>query len=307
MKKLVFGAAALALLSASLLLALRNAPARPTASEAVAGARPASAAAASPVTSRVTSRVAAEGRVVTYPGAEVVVGTDFAGTLVRLAVKEKDVVRRGDVLAEFNCSEEKAALGQARARITEAEADVRLALFELARAERLKETKVGTPQAVDKAARDHDAAVARRATAAAQAEGLVARIAKARITAPLDGVVLQRHAETGETVDRGARLVTIANLNRLRVEAEVDEADSERITLGAVARVRAEGDPTATWMGRVEEIPDAVTFRRLKPQDPGRPSDTRILLVKIALTTPTPLKLGRRVELEIESVPKTNR
>ena len=196
-----------------------------------------------------------------------------------------------------------AALVQARARVTEAEADVRLALFELSRAERLRETKVGTQQAVDKAARDRDAAVARRATAAAQAEGLVARIAKARVTAPLDGVVLQRHAETGETVDRGARLVTIANLNRLRVEAEVDEADSERIALGAVARVRAEGDATAIWMGRVEEIPDAVTFRRLKPQDPGRPSDTRVLLVKIALTSPAPLKLGRRVELEIESAP----
>jgi HlyD family secretion protein len=295
MKKLVFGAAVLLLLSAPLLFGWRNNPAR--------AVQTAPASAPSPA----VPLVAAEGRVVTYPGDEVIVGTDFAGTLVRLAVKEKDVVRRGDLLAEFNASEEKAALVQARARVTEADADVRLALFELGRAERLRETKVGTQQAVDKAARDRDAATARRATAEAQAEGLVARIAKARVTSPLDGVVLQRHAETGETVDRGARLVTIANLSRLRVEAEVDEADSERIALGAVARVRAEGDATATWLGRVEEIPDEVTFRRLKPQDPGRPSDTRVLLVKIALTSPTPLKLGRRVELEIESASKTAR
>jgi HlyD family secretion protein len=285
MKKLVFGAAVLLLLSAPLLFGWRNGPARTV--------RTAPASAPSPA----VPLVAAEGRVVTYPGDEVIVGTDFAGTLVRLAVKEKDVVRRGDLLAEFNASEEKAALVQARARVTEADADVRLALFELGRAERLRETKVGTQQAVDKAVRDRDAATARRVTAEAQAEGLVARISKARVTSPLDGVVLQRHAETGETLDRGARLVTIANLSRLRVEAEVDEADSERIALGAVARVRAEG----------EEIPDAVTFRRLKPQDPGRPSDTRVLLVKIALTSPTPLKLGRRVELEIESASKTAR
>ncbi|MEO6326457.1 MAG: efflux RND transporter periplasmic adaptor subunit [Thermoanaerobaculia bacterium] len=295
MKKLVFGSAALVLLSAPLLFAWRNAaPAR--AARTSGSTPPASAAVVAP-------RVAAEGRVVTYPGGEVVVGTDFAGTLLRLAVKEKDVVRKGDLLAELNASEEKAALVQARARITEAEADVKLAHFELARAQRLRETKVGTEQAVDKASRDREAAVARRDTAAAQAEGLVARIAKSRVLSPLDGVVMQRHAETGETVDRGARLVTVANLKQLRVEAEVDEADSERIALGAVARVKAEGDPTATWLGRVEEIPDAVTFRRLKPQDPGRPSDTRVLLVKIALPEKTPLKLGRRVELSIESAP----
>jgi hypothetical protein len=49
----------------------------------------------------------------------------------------------------------------------------------------------------------------------------------------------------------------------------------------------------------VEEIPDAVMARRLKPQDPGRPSDTKVLLVKIALGGKTPLKLGQRVEVAI--------
>ena len=39
--------------------------------------------------------------------------------------------------------------------------------------------------------------------------------------------------------------------------------------------------------------------RRLKPQDPCRPSDTRALLVKIALAETTPLKLGQRVEVTI--------
>ena len=43
----------------------------------------------------------------------------------------------------------------------------------------------------------------------------------------------------------------------------------------------------------------AVTGRRLKPQDPGKPTDTRVLLAKIAFDGRAPLKLGRRVELEI--------
>jgi hypothetical protein len=51
----------------------------------------------------------------------------------------------------------------------------------------------------------------------------------------------------------------------------------------------------------VEEIPDAVTGRKVKPQDPARPTDTRVLLVKVALAGHEGLKLGRRVEIDIEA------
>ncbi|HEV8267366.1 MAG TPA: efflux RND transporter periplasmic adaptor subunit [Thermoanaerobaculia bacterium] len=244
-------------------------------------------------------RVLADGRVVAYPGAEVQVGTDFAGTLKRVVVKEKDVVKKGDLLAELDASEERAALEQARARIAEADADLKLAEFELSRADQLLRTKVGTAQAADKAARDVAASKARRATAEAEVARLAAVVAKSRILSPITGAVLSRKSEPGETVSRGTPLFVVADLDRVRVEAEVDESDSGRIALGARATVRAEGDSERTFAGRVEEIPDAVTSRRLKPQDPGRPSDTRVLLVKIALDEKTPLKLGRRVEVEI--------
>ena len=39
--------------------------------------------------------------------------------------------------------------------------------------------------------------------------------------------------------------------------------------------------------------------RRIRPEDPGRPTDSRVMLVKIAMAEPTPLKLGQRVEVEI--------
>lgn len=243
-------------------------------------------------------RVVAEGRVSTYPGREVVVGTDFPGRLLRVAVEEKQRVTKGDLLAEIDVSEERAALAEAKARVAEADADVRLAEAEIARASQLFEAKVGTKQAVDRAERDRDAARARHATARAQVDALGARIAKARVVAPISGVVLAKHVSTGETVERGARVATIADLERLRVEAEIDEADAGRIRLGAPAAVRAEGE-SATWQGTVEEIPDAVTGRKLKPQDPARPSDTRVLLVKVALATHEGLQLGRRVDLEI--------
>jgi len=246
------------------------------------------------------ARVVAEGRVSTYPGKEVVVGTDFAGTLEKVAVEENQRVGKGELLATFDVSEERASLAEAKARVSEAEADVRLAEAEIVRARQLFEGKVGPKQAVDRAERDRDAARARRETAKAEADRLSARIAKARITAPLAGVVLAKHVSSGETVDRGARIATVADVDRLRVEAEVDEADTGRVRLGAPVLVRAEGE-AATWRGTVAEIPDSVTGRKLKPQDPARPTDTRILLVKVALASHEGLKLGRRVEVEIEA------
>lgn len=96
----------------------------------------------------------------------------------------------------------------------------------------------------------------------------------------------------------GRPLMRIADLTRTRVDAEVDEFDAAAMVAGARVTVTAEGYDTR-WAARVEEIPDAVTGRRLKPDDPGRPTDTRILLVKIAFDEPTPLKLGQRVDFEI--------
>src|SRR5262245_26482113 len=98
---------------------------------------PAAPAATAP--SRAGSVVAAEGRVVAYPGAEVVVGTDLAGTLVVLEVKEKEKVRRGQLLAQLRSDDHRAALEEAKARGLEAEADIRLAVAEVERARQLWE------------------------------------------------------------------------------------------------------------------------------------------------------------------------
>jgi RND family efflux transporter MFP subunit len=246
--------------------------------------------------------VAAEGRVVAYPGSEVVVGTDLAGTLVVLKVQEKEKVRRGQLLAELRSDDHRAALEEAKARVLEAEADIRLAEAEVERARTLWNQAVGSRQAVDKAERDVDTARARRGTAKATADRLAAVLAKTRILSPIDGVVIARHADSGETLEAGQRILTVADLSKVRIEAELDEFDAGRVSLRDHVRVTAEGYDGQFWAGEVEEIPDAVVGRRLKPQDPGKPEDTRVLLVKIALQESTPLKLGQRVELRIRGL-----
>jgi RND family efflux transporter MFP subunit len=243
-------------------------------------------------------RVVAEGRIVTYPGSEVTIGTDVAGTIERLNVEEKESVKAGDVIAVIKADDTRAALSVARARVGEADADIRLFAAEVERAKHLFHEDVGSKQAWDKAERDLDSARARLASVAAEVRRLEALVEKTVITAPIDGVIITRHAHAGESVESGNPIVTLANLDRVRVEAEIDEYDTARIHLGAAVDVTAEGFGR-TWRGTIEEIPDTVVNRRLNPQDPAKPIDTRVLLVKVAFAEETPLKLGQRVEVKI--------
>jgi HlyD family secretion protein len=252
-------------------------------------------------------RVIAEGRVVTYPGSEVVVGTEIAGRIITLPVEEKMAVRRGDLIAEINADDLRAYRAEAVAHAAEAEADIRFYERESRREELLIARRAGTPQTLDGHRRSLDSAVARRAAALATRDRYDALIAKTHIVAPINGVISARHAHPGETVDPATKLVTIVDLSRLRIEAEVDEFDTVRVALGARVRISAEGHGDLSWPGAIEEVPDSVVPRRLRPEDPGRPIDSRVLPVKVAFEGASPLKLGQRVEVAIAVDPTISR
>jgi RND family efflux transporter MFP subunit len=264
-----------------------------------------SRAAASADTPNVTAHalVAADGRVVTYPGGEVVVGAERAGRVVRLLVDEGRVVKKGELLAEIESDALRAALREAQAQVVEAEAEARLAELTLHRREDLAREKIVAAHDLDQARRDLEIARARVDTARAAVARDEAQLRETRIVSPIAGTVTARHVQPGEMLEVGRRVVTLADLRRLRIEAEADEADAAALALGATVEIRADGFPGRTWSGRVEEIPESVTLRRLKPQDPGRPTDTRVLSVKVAFAEPTPLKLGTTVELKIAATP----
>jgi RND family efflux transporter MFP subunit len=254
-----------------------------------------------PVAIAAPDRVTAEGRVVAYPGAEVTVGTEVLGTIVRMPAREKAAVRQGDLLVELRADEVQAGLRAARARLTEAEVGLRL---ERARAglDRILPALSGREPLSAEARRENfTAALARRDAARATVDQLEAESAKYRILAPIDGVVIDRRADPGETVSPATALLTLVNLQRLRVEAEVDEFDIPRVRPLARATITAEGYGGRRWRGEVEEIADAVVPRRTRPEDPGRPADTRVLLVQVALREDHPLRFGQRVEVEIET------
>jgi RND family efflux transporter MFP subunit len=243
--------------------------------------------------------VAAEGRVVAYPGAEVRVGAERGGRLVRVLVAEGAAVRKGQLLAEIESDEPRAALAEARARVAEEEAEGRLADANLARRERLAEERILAANDLDQATRDVETARARVETARATVVRYEALLAKSRIAAPISGSVIAREVDAGQMVETGDHAFTIADLGRLRIEGEAHEADAGAVVLGAEVTITADGYPGHAWRGTVEEIPGSVTLRRIKPQDPSRPTDARVLAVKVAFGEPNPLKLGTTVDLRI--------
>jgi RND family efflux transporter MFP subunit len=246
-----------------------------------------------------STAVRTEGRLATYPGAQVNVSSERAGILDVLAVQENQKVAKGQLIGHLRSHDLEAQIAQEKARLAEIKADIRLYELEAQRYKKLFEAKVGTEQAEQKAERDLELAQARLGTEEATIAELQTQLDKTYIHSPISGVVLKRNKQQGENVDIGESIVTIADLNRVRIEAEVDEFDLANVKLNEQVVIHAEGFDR-TWKAHVEEIPGQVEGRKLKPEDPGRPVDTRVLLVKIAFDEPTPLKLGQRVEVDLK-------
>jgi HlyD family secretion protein len=245
------------------------------------------------------SRITAEGRVVAYPGAQVTVSTEVLGTIINMPVVEKTAVHKGDLLVEIRSDDVQASLREAHHHLTEVEAALRLEQLRNRLDSILPVVRGKDSQQSDVRRDSLTLATSRRDAAKAAINRLEAEAAKYRIVAPIDGVVIARLVDPGETVSPASPLLTIVDLSRLRVEAEVDEFDIEAITPRAEVTITAEGYPDRRWRGEVEEIADAVVARQLRPEDPGRPGDTGVLPVKIAFREPCPLKLGQRVEIVV--------
>ena len=259
------------------------------------------AGAVAPPSAPVSTGIAAEGRVVAYPGAEVRVGAERAGRLVRVLVEEGARVQKGQLLAEIDSDELRAELAEARAKVVEADAEVRLSEATLARRRALQEQRIVAAHDLDQAERDFETARARVETAQASVARYAALVAKSRIAAPIAGTVTARRVDAGQMVEIGDHAFTVADLGRLRVEGEAHEADAGGVAMGATVFITADGYPGRSWRGTIEEVPDSVTLRRIKPQDPSRPTDARVLAVKVAFAEPVPLRLGTTVDLRITS------
>jgi HlyD family secretion protein len=247
--------------------------------------------------------VRADGRVVTAEGGRVTVGAEATGTVDRVLVREGALVRAGDPLVVFRGGEQAALIEEAHAQAREAHVSARYLEDEVTRTKALVASGALPKQALDKAVQDRDTARARRAAAGASAKRFTSAALRNRIVAPISGTIITRTIEPGETVPIGTPLFVIADLSRLRVDAEVDELDALRVVPGMTAKVTVDGADLAPLAGKVEDIGLAVGARALRPQDPARPTDAQILHVMVGLEEAPRLKLGQRVTVSLEGAP----
>jgi HlyD family secretion protein len=218
--------------------------------------------------------VTASGQV--EPRVKVDVASDVSGRIVRLSVKEGDVVKRGQFLLQIDPSTYKAdvqraqaAVASARADMARAKANLQQSQSALQRSETIRKSnatlvsdeqmeQLRTTVDVNQALFNSASHMVDQSVAAL--ENAQSNLAKTTINAPLAGKVTRLNVEQGETAVPGtfnkdaALLLTISNMDTLETTVKVDETDVARVALGDSAVVQIDAFPDTTFVGKVVEI-----------------------------------------------------
>ena len=192
------------------------------------------------------------------PIVKVVVGSQVSGRIQTLSADYNDKVKKGQVLAQIEPSSFKARVDQAQAQVAKARATLEDAGSAFRRIQQLFKDKIGSQS-------DLDAARTRLLQAEADLKQAVANLSQARvdlantrILSPIDGVVISRNVEEGQTVAASLQaptLFTIADdLQKLQIVANVDEADVGQVAEGQEALFTVDAFPQSTFRGIVQLI-----------------------------------------------------
>ncbi|MBM4384738.1 MAG: efflux RND transporter periplasmic adaptor subunit [Deltaproteobacteria bacterium] len=218
-------------------------------------------------------RVTATGTL--QPINQVDVGSELSGTIRDVKVDFNSVVKKGDVLARLDTQrleaqvlQSESALAAAEARIEEASASRLEADARLARLERVHEMSGGkVPSAAELDGARASAARAKAEVASASAAAKQARatldtqrtdLSKAEIRSPIDGVVLKRLIEPGQTVAAAMTtpiLFTLAeDLRAMELLVAIDEADISNVAEGQRADFTVDAWPGRTFEAEVVQV-----------------------------------------------------
>jgi HlyD family secretion protein len=138
--------------------------------------------------------------------------------------------------------------------------------------------------------------------AQAQLHEAQAELEKTVIRSPIDGVVLHRHLQTGESVSKNGNtpIFTLGDTSRLRVRVDVDEVDVSKLKVGQKAYVTAAAFGDRKFVGTVSRIGQTLGKKRVRTDEPTERVDTKILETLIDLEPGAPLPLGLRVDAFLE-------
>jgi HlyD family secretion protein len=243
------------------------------------------------------------------------VGTQVSGTIDELYADFNSIVKKGQVIARLDPSILQTQVDTAKANLVNAEANlerqkaaVEDAQTKLTRARELAARSL-LPQA------DLDAAEATAKQAAAQMRSMESQIVQARaavnkaqvdlghtvISAPIDGIVISRNVDRGQTVASSMQAPTLfviaADLTKMQVNANIDESDVGRMRPGQIVHFRVDAYPTEQFVGTVEQV-------RLNPT-----TVQNVVTYSTVIDVPNPelkLKPGMTANVNIEIARKAN-
>jgi RND family efflux transporter MFP subunit len=171
-------------------------------------------------------------------------------------------VKAGDVLAEIDTPDLDQQLLQARADLSVAEANAKLAQISAERWQSLANTDAVAKQDVDQRTFTWNANIAEVKAAQANVDRLVAEEGFKRLIAPFDGIVTARETDIGALINvgaaGGAELFVISDTNKLRVYVNVPQNYVPSVPPGTKATIRVPEHPDKTYSGTVEASAQAV-------------------------------------------------
>ncbi|HVG05754.1 MAG TPA: efflux RND transporter periplasmic adaptor subunit [Burkholderiaceae bacterium] len=210
------------------------------------------------------------------PVTSVQVGTQVSGQIQQLFVDFNSPVKKGELIARidpetftYRVRQAEADLESARSSVGRAQVAQVIANRDLARAKELVARNFVSPAELDRAQSTFDLAAAEVRTAQAVVQQRAAQVATARvdlsrteIRAPVDGVVIKRSVDVGQTVAaslQAPELFVIAkDLRDMQVDTSIDEADVGRIKIGLRATFTVDAFPGRQFVGEVRSVRKAA-------------------------------------------------
>ncbi|MCP5152909.1 MAG: efflux RND transporter periplasmic adaptor subunit [Ectothiorhodospiraceae bacterium] len=174
----------------------------------------------------------------------VVLRSEIAGRVASIGFREAEPVKAGALVLEIDAA-------AARAELAEMEARLQLGRQNAERAQRLFAQKVGS-------ASERDEAVAALRVAEAELNLARVRLAKTRIEAPFEGILGLRRVSVGAYVNPGDDLVTLDDIDPIKVDFRVPERALSQVRTGQRIEVRIDALPDRTFTGEVYAIAPRV-------------------------------------------------
>lgn len=197
------------------------------------------------------------------PVTSVTVGTQVSGIVSKLYVDYNSVVKKGQVIAELDKTNLMSQLNSAKTQLATAQSQLNYQTTNFNRYKTLYQKGLVAADDFDSAKLSYTQAKEQVAAAKEEVQRAQTNLGYATITSPIDGIVLSKSVEEGQTVAASfstPELFTIAqDLTNMQVVADVDEADIGDVKEGERVSFTVDAYPDDTFEGTVKQVRQEVT------------------------------------------------